>query len=144
MAESPSKFELLKQAEVGIAVLLSQYCIAFFFLLSSLNARGSATCFWLWLGFSVVLGWHGWKLPSGLPCPGCTWKDPLPPSQRYYCLATAGTSSRSFSHGTVTSVLISGTWFPVTAYYTSGAVCWTPLTKLIFKPLRPILEHSFW
>ena len=34
-----------------------------------------------------------------------------------------GLKSRSFSHGTMTSVLVSGAWFPAMTCHTSGAVC---------------------
>lgn len=43
---SPSKYQLLKQGEVDPAPLLSQPCIAFFFLLSSWEAQDPASCLW--------------------------------------------------------------------------------------------------
>lgn len=63
----PSKYQLLKQAEVDPAPLLSQLCIAFFFLLYSQDAQGSCP----WFAPCAVLQWHGCILHlSALGAPG--------------------------------------------------------------------------
>lgn len=75
------------------------------------------------LGYSAVS-----EAFYGLPCQGCAWKEPLPMTEM------PGYTWNLIMELLITSVLVPGTW-SCHVCPTSQALCWTPWTRFIPRPL---------